>query len=347
MLRETICDLASQTMFRADVFRRGLALVTSVDHRRHLDEVQLVSAGLAYDPARTVPTGSGSVELPATTYEELVERLLDGPLTVGELRRFSALSEHNDHEVRAVVTMLAAAGYGFPTLPDWLRNGSLESTWRMNRALVDASRRGDDRGILVSPATGGGIGVSTLVALVIGEHWDGVPLEAQPLSDAVQTRAQVITSAQGSDRDAGRDAVDSAVRHAIHLLGGHFGSLGIRAPTPPGGAEPAVDGAVASVAVMDGDASVVAQRAPNVAWISIGAEIVALDPAGGAHVITETGALLWPLLDGATADAELAADVAAVFGIDVDAALDDVRRLLGEMIVAGLAVDADERPTTT
>lgn len=99
--------------------------------------------------------------------------------------------------------------------------------------------------------------------------------------------------------------------------------------------------------VTDGNAPVVARRAPNVAWISVGAEIVALDPAGRAHVITETGALLWPLLDGTTADVELAADVSAVFGVDVDAALGDVRRLLGDMISVGLALAADDRRTAS
>ncbi len=229
-LRETICDLAGQTMFRADVFRRGLALVTTVDHRRHLDDVQLISVGLAFDPSRTVPTGSGPVQMSSTTYADLVERLLEGPLPVGELRQSPALREHADHEVRAAVTMLAAAGYGFPALPDWPRNGSVESAWRMNRALVDAARRGDHRGVFVSPATGGVISVPTLVGLAIGEHWDGVPLEERPLSDAVETRARVLAGPSASDRDAGRDAVVGAVRHASHLLTGLFASLGIRAP---------------------------------------------------------------------------------------------------------------------
>src|SRR5829696_5202815 len=75
-------------------------------------------------------------------------------------------------------------------------------------------------------------------------------------------------------------------------------SVSVR-PTPRGEAPRAVDGAVASVrGVADGGASAPPRRTPGVAWITVDDEIVALDRAGRAHVITSTGALLWPLLDG-------------------------------------------------
>ena len=94
-----------------------------------------------------------------------------------------------------------------------------------------------------------------------------------------------------------------------------------------------VAGAAASfAAVTDPATPEVLRRAPHVAWVAVDDDVVALDPAGRAHVITATGALLWPLLDGRTTVAELAADVADVFGIDPDAAVADVRQFVDDMV---------------
>ncbi len=77
-------------------------------------------------------------------------------------------------------------------------------------------------------------------------------------------------------------------------------------------------------------------RAPGTAWVSVDDEVVALDLGGRAHVLTSTGALLWPLLDGRTTSVELAADVADVFGVEPAVADDDVRRFVEEMTGRGL-----------
>ena len=84
---------------------------------------------------------------------------------------------------------------------------------------------------------------------------------------------------------------------------------------------------------------------PDVAWVTVDDEVVALDPAGRAHVITSTGALLWPLLDGVTSAAELAADVADVFSIDAAVALADVRQFVDEMVALRLVVAPDDHGT--
>ena len=281
-LRETIYDLSSQTMFRADVFRRGLGLVTAVDHRRHLDELQFVSPGLAFDPSRKVATGAGEAQLDTAHYAPLVDRLMEGPATVAELRALPTFRGRSDQDVRASVTMLAAAGYALPTLPDWRRNGSVETAWRMNRALIDALRRGDHRGVLVSPATGNTISVTPLVALAIGEHWDGVGLEESALQDAVTSRLDAQVMPLVPEGDDGREAIASAVRQAMQLLAGPYRTLGIRAPhAVRRGRSPGARGAVPSAAEMTGGGeSVVPQLAPDVVWVTVDDEIVALDPSG-------------------------------------------------------------------
>ncbi len=239
-LRETVCDLSSQTTFRADVFRRGRGLITALDHRQHLDEMELVNAGRAFEPSRTVATGARAAHLDAAHYTPLVDRLLEGPLTGAELRASPALRDRSDHEVRESVTLLAAAGYASPTLPGWLRSGSIESAGRMNRALIAALRRGDHRGVLVSPATGGVINIDPLAALAIGEHWDGVPLEDGPLIDAVAGRLRAQPILVLPEGDEGRETIAGQVHQAMQLLAGPCRTLGIRPPEvmrrgPPGG----------------------------------------------------------------------------------------------------------------
>lgn len=65
-------------------------------------------------------------------------------------------------------------------------------------------------------------------------------------------------------------------------------------------------------------------------------DVVALDATMKAHVISSTGALLWPLLDGSASIEELALDVADVFGIDPATARADVSRFVESMVDLGL-----------
>jgi hypothetical protein len=100
---------------------------------------------------------------------------------------------------------------------------------------------------------------------------------------------------------------------------------------------------VASDVGTTGDgASVVPRRVPDVVWVTVDDEIVVLDASGRAQVITSTGALLWPLLDGVATVGELAADVADVFGIEPELALADVCRFVDEMVAMALIVGAPE-----
>lgn len=65
------------------------------------------------------------------------------------------------------------------------------------------------------------------------------------------------------------------------------------------------------------------------------------------HLISATGALLWPFLDGMTSVAALAEDVAAVFALSPEDALSDVSRFVAQMedeqlVVLHTATPSDE-----
>ena len=83
---------------------------------------------------------------------------------------------------------------------------------------------------------------------------------------------------------------------------------------------------------------------PDVAWVSVDGEVVAIDPiAGDIHLINSTGALLWPLFDGTATVAELATDIADVFEIALDDAFDQVNSFASRMVEASLVLGREVR----
>jgi hypothetical protein len=75
----------------------------------------------------------------------------------------------------------------------------------------------------------------------------------------------------------------------------------------------------------------------EVAWARIGDEVVVWDPQRpAAHLLSASGALLWPLFDGSASISALSADVSEVFHIDVDEALEQVREFCQSLNNRGL-----------
>ena len=76
---------------------------------------------------------------------------------------------------------------------------------------------------------------------------------------------------------------------------------------------------------------------PDVFWIEVEGEVVAVHGRTQVvHLVSATGALLWPYLDGHSSIEALAADVAEAFGIPRAAALSDVVTFVQEMVGAEL-----------
>ena len=170
-LRETFCDLSNQTMFRGDIYRRGLALLSGPDHLRHIDELEFVDGAMRLDPTRDVGFGGGTLRLDEQHYRPLVERLADGPVTGRELRAMSVFAGRSEAEVRMSIAVLVTTGHAIPAIRHWEQNGSVDRARTMNRTLIESAWRGNFPGVLVSPARGGVVSVPPLVAMAIGEHW--------------------------------------------------------------------------------------------------------------------------------------------------------------------------------
>lgn len=84
---------------------------------------------------------------------------------------------------------------------------------------------------------------------------------------------------------------------------------------------------------------------PSVEWIDVEGEIVAVQrEAETIHLISSSGSLLWPFLDGSATVGELAVDISEVFGIKQAQALADVTAFVAEMrsqlLVTGRTAEA-------
>jgi hypothetical protein len=87
---------------------------------------------------------------------------------------------------------------------------------------------------------------------------------------------------------------------------------------------------------------------PNVAWIDVEGEIVAVQrEAETIHLIGSSGALLWPFLDGSATVGELAEDIGEVFGIGQAQALADVTAFVAEMRSQMLVTVRAAEPVTS
>lgn len=100
------------------------------------------------------------------------------------------------------------------------------------------------------------------------------------------------------------------------------------------------------IAAHDIDRAFVPQARPDVARVQLGSEIVLGRIADGtSHLQTvalnESGSIVWQCFDGSGTVEEIAADIADVFGVDVEAVIADVETLAREVGEAGFLVGVE------
>jgi len=80
---------------------------------------------------------------------------------------------------------------------------------------------------------------------------------------------------------------------------------------------------------------------PGIVETDLETEVVLLDPATREMFsLNATGRVVWRALPGRTV-ADLAAEVTRAFDVGYDRALEDVRRIVGELLAAGVIVPDD------
>jgi peroxiredoxin len=112
-------------------------------------------------------------------------------------------------------------------------------------------------------------------------------------------------------------------------------------------ASPAVDDPAADLRPDELDASFVPHVRPDVAEVPIGAELVIGRVAPGTAfletcALNESAAIVWQCFDGSGSIDEIAADIADVFEVDVDAVRADVLRLARDIGAIGFLFGVSE-----
>jgi len=172
-IRETMQDVAAATVYRRDIFRRGLAFPPVAEHHARLASITV--AATDHDPRAVLKfpgkfpgTVPGQPVADPDLYQPLIAAVRDGPITVATVQGLGALAGEPIEAAADAVAMLIAAGYAHPVMPELLSHEAVPSVTRLNDAIIDAIARGEPLFYLVSPVLGAAIETNPLEALTIG-----------------------------------------------------------------------------------------------------------------------------------------------------------------------------------
>jgi hypothetical protein len=171
VMRETVRDYVTNKRFRRDVFARGSAAITSVEHRRTLSELKfaLVVPRKTLSFKFLVPVGevTGIPQM----YEPVADLLADKIASFDELLALPCFGSAKVGNLLDCLTLLVGSGQVVAITP----NAAVDSepAKRFNRMVVDFVRSGRSYRNLAAPVAGTGIAVSDLGLLVLGAILDG------------------------------------------------------------------------------------------------------------------------------------------------------------------------------
>lgn len=231
VLRETMRDLTVQRALRRDVYRRGLATPTGVDHEGWLRDLSVIGLDRPLLEGATVAVPLGTVTLEPAFYQPLLDLLAERPITVADL-----MAIHPDlgfSDAIGSLAVLVGGGYAAPEVPGWRSGPSRRRVRRLNEVLIEENRRGGDHRSLVSPATGSTIESEYVEMLTLGATWAGLPREPDAIADhvlaelAAQRRLVREAGELLDDPTAARAVVRRRAADALGRIDGLFAAHGI------------------------------------------------------------------------------------------------------------------------
>ena len=206
-LRETLRDLASAKGFRRDLWRKGGETMPALEHIGVLDAITLVWTGKAVEAEITFPGPVGTVTAQAAFYRPLLDAILEGPTTIGQLRALPALQGRQAGEFVQAAVLLMGGGFAHPALPNGGQPESRAAAARLNAALISRIRLGVDLQRLAAPVIGSTIAVDVMDALVVGQLLGGgIPAPDGPREGLPEELIDgVLRDLAGSGRSLMRD----------------------------------------------------------------------------------------------------------------------------------------------
>ena len=150
-MRETVGDLMRNNSFRRDIYVRGPIPMLPAEWRDIARDLRFALVRLRDRCRMSVSFPVGTVELNESAFRPILDRLAEGPATVGELSAVAGDAQ-NGSLMRRVATMIAA-GYVQPAAPVDADPGPSQ---RLNRVLAAEVAAGHPHDVLASPVLGSG-----------------------------------------------------------------------------------------------------------------------------------------------------------------------------------------------
>lgn len=168
IMRETVRDYLMNRRFRTDIFVKGPRLLAGSEHRNAWHALAFALTTPSIDIPKKIMCNRGEVELPADKYDPILEVLSDGdyrPKRVEDLLKHEKLRQLKPQDIVDSLTVLAGAGFAAPAqIPS---EKVKEQCRALNRHILQQALVSTDMHHLVSPVTGGGIGLTHMTQLFV------------------------------------------------------------------------------------------------------------------------------------------------------------------------------------
>jgi hypothetical protein len=167
---ESLKDLATNELFRSDVYVRGPYRPEIQEARRFFEETRFGALTTEDHIKREVRLPVYTLDFKSQVYSALIPRLCEAPVTAVELARRPELAGLGQARLGQCIQNLCLGGQIVPMRPPSAAP-SPAARYRMpsafNRAVLDQGIAGEGPLVLASPATGTGLTVSLLEAVFL------------------------------------------------------------------------------------------------------------------------------------------------------------------------------------
>lgn len=154
--RETLKDYLLNTSFRKDVFVRGARRLTVQRQAEQLAQLTLALIVPRAAASLTMKLPGGEVKGVPQLYDPVLDALAQRPHTLAELARLPALAGQTMQSVAQIAALLTASTQTAIYAPS-NAVAAPDNAWRMNAALAQQTRYGDEYHALCSPLLGSGL----------------------------------------------------------------------------------------------------------------------------------------------------------------------------------------------
>ncbi|WP_246644896.1 methyltransferase regulatory domain-containing protein [Rhizobium laguerreae] len=168
IMRETVRDFLVNRRFRTDIFAKGARPLPGREHRDAWCALAFVLVVPEIDVPKKIMCARGEVALPADKYDLILEALADDgyrPKRVEELLKHDKLRKLKPQDIVDLLTVLTGAGFAAPAQGP--SETVSEQCRALNRHILQRALVSMDLHHMVSPVTGGGIGLNHMTQLFV------------------------------------------------------------------------------------------------------------------------------------------------------------------------------------